>query len=121
MAGGINPTWTEVQEAGFKRYLEVCNDFALRHLIMMIRDLLKYDQRTKEGKRAVSQARLRIATATDDELEKLANLQAQKTGSADPQALSLALTQLTQLRDTLRKKGIKKGDLYVVEGEKASG
>lgn len=115
MAAGINPTWTEVQEVGFNRYLESCQDFGLRHLIMMIRDLLKYDGRTKEGKRAVTQARLRIATATDEELAQLANLQAQITGGADPQALALALEQLKQLRDAVREKGIKKGDLHVVE------
>lgn len=111
MPKGISQYWTEAQEAYWERCLGACNNSAERHLVTTIRDVLKYDQRTKEGKRAIAQARLRLVTASDDELEALAKLEARIAGQGDPQYASRALESYKQLRERLREKGIRKEEI----------
>lgn len=111
MEKGLSKYWTPQAEEHYKTLLDACDDFAIRHLFMTIRDLLKYDGRSKEGKRAIAQARLRIATATDEELYKLAlaeELYAMAHHLPPPQG---RLEELKELRDKIREKGIKGGEL----------
>jgi len=85
MENGICKTWTPEVEAYYAGVLDGCQTFAQRHLVMLIRDILKYDGRTKQAKRAIAQARLRLVTATDADLEELVSLEMQmeKEGSLD--------------------------------------
>lgn len=111
MEKGVCKTWTSAQEEEFNSGLARVHTFAERHLIMSIRNLLKYDQRTKEGKRAIAQARLRIATATDDELEELSNLE---QAIAKPQGLKEALAtrgNLKEVRLRILRQGINRSEL----------
>jgi len=80
MENGICKTWTPGQELKFEEHIKHCRTFAERHLAMLVRDVLKYDGRSKESKRAMAQARLRLAVATEEDLKELAELQVQLEG-----------------------------------------
>jgi len=108
---GITQYWSEGQERFYERLLAGSSTPAMQHLVMTIRDLLKYDQRSKQAKRAVTQGRLRLATATDDELADLARLEARIGGNSDPRLLNLKLEQLKQLRQSVREQGIRKEEI----------
>ena len=111
MAKGISQYWSEAAEGIYERYLAGCENFAQRHLVMSIRDLVKYDQRTKEGKRVTAQARLRLATASDEDLEQLARLRVQIFQNGDPQFVSAAIERYRHLRELARDKGVRKEDI----------
>ena len=80
MEKGISKYWTPEQEEAWVRRLEGYHTFATRHLLLAIRDLFKYDGRTKQAKRAIVQDKLRLATATDEELRELAELEEKMQG-----------------------------------------
>jgi len=73
---GVSKYWTPGQEMEFEHRLKGCRTFAEKHLVMLTRDLLKYDGRSKAAKRAFSQARLRLSTASDKDLKEMAELEA---------------------------------------------
>jgi len=116
MEKGIARDWTPGLEIKFEQAIKGCRSFAERHHCMFIRDTLKYDGRSKEGKRALVQARLRLAIATDDDLKELAELyffQAEDKPGEIPglQRASLVSRQLEilkELRTKIREKGIDK-------------
>ena len=121
MEKGVNQYWTPQAEELYERLLATCRTFAEQDLLMSIRDLLKYDLRTREGKRAVAQARLRIATATDEDIEELAALQ---VGLENKEKIDNGMTieellplqagrvgVLKKLRAKVREKGIKRSEL----------
>ncbi|GAH38307.1 unnamed protein product, partial [marine sediment metagenome] len=85
--------------------------FAQRDIIMSIRDLLKYDGRTKQAKRAVAQARLRIAAATDEDLAELAEIEHKAPGNDVLPSLAERFEDLKRQRAKFREQGIKKSDL----------
>ena len=99
--------WTPEIDERVDRFLEECQSFAVRHLVMVIRAALKYDRRSKEGRRALAQARLRVATATDDELEQLAYLLQEWLAATDSPSLSDRLSDLRRIRSQVREKGLK--------------
>jgi len=74
MEKGVTKHWTPEQEAYFNDMLNDMRTFAARDFVMRVRDILKYDGRTKEAKRARAQAKLRLATASDEELINMAKL-----------------------------------------------
>ncbi len=119
MEKGINKTWTPGQELEFEEHIKHCRTFAERHLTMLIRDTLKYDARSKEGKNAMVKARLRLATATDEELKELAELQAlrQEAIPGEIQGLNRAslvaenLERLKNAQAKIRQKGINKEEI----------
>lgn len=111
MEKGISKDWTPQQERNYRRLLAGCRTFTERHLIMTVMDLLKYDGRTKEGKRAIAGGRLRLATATDKELEELAELEQVMPGQGKLVLVSDRVEELKKERDEIREKGIKKGEL----------
>ena len=99
MEKGVNQYWTPGAEQYYERLLATCHNFAEQHSVMSIRDLLKYDGRTKQSKRAAAQARLRIATATDGDIDQLSKLEVETLG------------HLKQIQDEIKTKGIKREDL----------
>jgi len=107
MKSGLSKYWTPGKEIEYQEQLKNCRTFAERHLIMTIRDLLKYDGRTKEGKRAVAQGRLRIATATDADIEELAKLEAQMKGGGGPDSVPVKIEDYKRLRAALTERGVK--------------
>ena len=119
MENGICKTWTPGQELKFEEHIKHCQTFAERHLIMTIRDVLKYDGRSKESKRAVAQARLRLAAASDKDLEELAKLEAsvlvedpgQIPGLHRAGLVAENLGRLKNDRAKIREKGIKRSEL----------
>lgn len=111
MEKGISKHWTPADEKHYNRLLGGCQTFAERHILMLARDVLKYDLRTQAGKRAVAQGKLRLATATDEELQDLATLEAQIYSRDKPISATERLESLKQSRVRIRKKGIKKGEL----------
>ena len=121
MEKGVSKYWTPEQERGFNQMLASSQTFAERDLVMSIRDLLKYDLRTKEGKRAVTKARLRIAVATDEDIEHMAALQ---VGLENKEGIERDMTVeellplqearvevLKKLRAKMRHRGIKRSEL----------
>jgi len=66
MEKGLSEDWTPEEEALYQSWLASCRTFAERYLVMICREHLKY-----EGKRQAAQCRLRLATATDEELEEV--------------------------------------------------
>lgn len=76
-SNGLSKRWTPAAEEKYHRLLAACRTFGERHLVMTIVERVKYDGRTKQGKRAMLGARLRLANATDEELKDLAELEAE--------------------------------------------
>lgn len=74
---GLSKYWTPAAEEKCQTLLTACHTFAERHLVLTVCDRVKYDGRSKQAKRAIVHAGLRLATATDDELEELARLEAE--------------------------------------------
>ncbi|GAI61678.1 unnamed protein product [marine sediment metagenome] len=97
---GLSEFWTPTLEAKFNLYLNGPNmrgpnSFPARHVILSLRDALKYDSQTREGQRAQDAARLRIATATDDELREIAEIEhfIKDDGSIEQNLLELKESQ----------------------------
>ena len=119
MEKGISKEWTPGKELEFEERIKHCRTYAERHLTMLIRDILKYDGRSKEGKRAMAQARLRLTVATDEDLEELAGLlvsQATEKPGEIPglHRASLVAENLGHLKKTqaeIRERGIKRSEL----------
>ncbi len=120
MEKGISKHWTPGQELKFEERIKRCRTFAERHLTMMLRDVLKYDGRSKESKRAIAQARLRLVVATDEDLKELAELQVLMEEKERPGEIpglhkaSLVAEELGHLKNTraeIREKGIKRSEL----------
>lgn len=121
MEEGVNKHWTHEKEETFTRLLGISRSFAQRELLMSLRDMLKYDLRTRAGKRAVAKARLRIASASDTDLEEMATLEVglrirskfvPASERANPSDLvAERLEALKQLRAEIMEKGIKRSDL----------
>ena len=110
MENRVTKYWTPEDEDLYESYLASCHTFAERDLMMMPRDHLKYDGRTREGKRAIAQGRLRLVTATDENPEELAKLEAQLGGDgSDFEAYRLK--RLKKRRAEIREKGIKRSEL----------
>jgi len=68
---------------------------------MCICDSLKYDGRSEAAKRAAVQSELRLAAATDKDIEELADLL----------GCDFSIAELKKRRAAIRERGIKKGDL----------
>ena len=121
MEKGLSKYWTPEAEEHYKRLLAGCESFAQRDLVMNVRDLLKYDLRTKAGKAAVAQGRLRIAVATDEDLEEMASLaivaendKGIEKGMAIEQLepfQELKVKELKELQTRIRTRGIKRSEL----------
>ena len=111
MEKGVNKYWTPEKEEHYKRALDSCPNFGARALIMLMRDVLKYDGRSKEGKRAISKARLRLGTASDDDLANMVTLESRITGGYDPRQYAEKLEDLKRLRAKINQKGIKRSEL----------
>jgi len=118
---GISKHWTPNQEENYSKVLASCQTFARRDLILSIRDLLKYDFRTKKGEKAIARARLRLAVASDEDLKEMAALQVGlenteriEKGMAREELRPLQearLEDLKKLRALVRLRGIKRSDL----------
>jgi len=111
MEKGLSKRWTPKLEGYYRKLLAGCRTFAERHLLMTVMDLLKYDGRTKEGKKAIARGRLRLATATDEELEELARLEQTMPLRDNTPSVSERVEELKRERAEVREKGIKKGEL----------
>ena len=111
MEKGLSKHWTEEHEQLSARRLSECHTFAERHLTTIVRNVYKYDWRTKQAKKANAQARLQLITATDADLEELANLEAKLYQATDPEPIAQRLEELERRRDALREKGIKRREL----------
>ena len=119
MEKGVSKYWTPGNEIEYQERLKSCRKFAERHLVMFIRDFEKYDGRSKAAKRALAQTRLRIATASNKDLEEIAKLEAgmlrerpeEISGLARANFAAQRLTELWQQRTELRNKGIRKEQL----------
>lgn len=116
---GVSKYWTPGQEMEFEHRLKGCRTFAERHLVMLTRDLLKYDGRSKAAKRAFAQARLRLATASDKDLKEMAELEAglQKDkpgeipGFARANFAAQRMNELEKTRTKIKRSGIGKEQL----------
>lgn len=119
MEKGVHKTWTPGKELEFEERIKRCRTFAERHLTMLLRDVLKYDARSKEGKRAMTQARLRLAIASDEDLKELAELEVSKERERPGEIpglhrASLVATKLGHLKNDrakIKEKGIMKEGL----------
>lgn len=111
MENGIHGSWTPGREEQSKRLIEDSHSFAMRNLMLNLRDLLKYDHRTKEGRRAQAQARLRLATATDEDLMEMAKLQVSLVGKDKTETVAEVFERLQVARARVREKGIDRSEL----------
>ena len=117
MEKGVNKHWTLGKDLEYEERIKRCETFAERHLTILIRDVLKYNARSKEGKKAMAQARLRLAVATDEDLKELAELQVLMDLKENPGEIpglhkaSLVAERLGHLKNDraeIRGKGINK-------------
>ena len=111
MEKGLSKYWTPQAEEYYQHAIDSCKTFTERDLIMLMRDLVKYDGRSKESKRAIAKARLRLATATDDDLADMVVLEAALAGKKSMDAMLGRLKDLEKARADIRKKGIKRSEL----------
>lgn len=111
MGKGLSKHWTPKLEEYYRKLLPGCRTFAERHVIMSIRDLLKYDGRTKEGRKAIAQGRLRLATATDKDLQEIAELEQKMPRQVQAISVSEKVEELKELRARIKATGIKKENL----------
>lgn len=111
MEKGLSKYWTAEQEELWAGRLSKCHTFAERHITTILRNIYKYDWRTKQAKKANAQARLQLIIATDADLEELANLEAKIYQATDPEQVTKRLEELKKQRGALREKGIKRSDL----------
>jgi len=111
MEKGTRKDWTIEREEKFNNILDTCRTFAERQLIISLRDVLKYDQRSKAGKIVTAKAELRLGTSTDDELADMVSLEAALTGKKDMEEMLKRLEELEKLRADIIRKGIKKSEL----------
>lgn len=113
MEKGVSKYWTPEAEAKFQRDIESCGSFAIRHWLMTLRGMFKYDGRTKQAKREWAEARLRIATATDDELEQVATLERELMGESKYMEFVALLGTYKERRAEIRERGIKRSELVL--------
>jgi len=111
MEKGVSKYWTPEAEERYKRLLAGCRDYAVRELTTNLRDLFKYDGRTRAAKRARAQANLRMATATDEELKQLAKLEVELMGENYIGTVLERFEELKKRRADIRKRGIKRSEL----------
>ena len=105
MEEGLSKEWAPEEEALYQSWLASCHTFAERDLTMILREHLKY-----EGERAIAPGRLRLATATDEELEEVAKLEEQLRGGGST-FVAYRLKRLKKQRAEIRDKGIKRSEL----------
>ena len=108
---GISKQWTPEQEELWKKRLRSCRTFAQRHLTLLIRDLLKYDRRSRESKKRFAQARLQLAVASDRDLEEMAKIICQMPAEGKPIAFSEELEEQKQSQARIRERGVKPQEL----------
>lgn len=106
MEKGINKYWTPGNEAYFQRALTGAKTFAERYMVTLTGNVLKYDGRTREAKKATARLQLMLATASDDDLVALAELEHQKDGSPSHPNTDERLEELVALRDKVKSRGI---------------
>jgi len=108
---GIHRSWTPRIEERTQQLIDGSHGFAMKNLMLTIRDLLKYDHRSKEGKRAQALARLRLATATDEDLMEMAKLKVELLGEDKVGTVAEALEVLKEARARVREQGINRSEL----------
>lgn len=106
MEKGISKHWTSKEDAQFKRMLDAPLSFAMRFMLTSIRDLLKYDHRTRESKRASAKLHLTLAMASDDDLAELEALQKEKLGEEGYRKLAEETQDFWEIRERVRATGI---------------
>jgi len=119
MGKGVSKYWTPGKEIEYQERLKNSRTFAERHLTMLFRDLLKYDGRSKEARKAIAQARLRIATASDKDITEIAKLEASMQEESPGEIPGLArasfeaqrLRELQKDRVEIKERGIRKEEL----------
>jgi len=119
MEKGVDKHWTPGKELEFEEQIKRCRTFAQRHLTMLLRDVLKFDGRSKESKRAMTQARLRLLVATNEDLKELAELEVSMErerpgeipGLHRASLVAETLGRLKSDRAEIKKKGINKEEL----------
>ncbi len=110
---GIATIWTPELEASFQERIDTAPNFAAKHFAMTLRDLLKFDHRSKAFRRALAQAQLRMATLTDKECEQLAVLRSFLPGKTRDMLIDEATRKVKELRDRVIIAGINKEELEV--------
>lgn len=111
MEKGISKHWTPEKEAAGQRMIDSCHTFAARHLMATMRDILKYDQRTRAGRRATAQAKLRLATATDKDLKQMAILYIDVVGVDKGETPAEVFARLVVDRNNVREKGFQRSEI----------
>lgn len=106
---GIAKTWTPELEKHFSKVLDMKLPFVQREFITSIRDLLKYDGRSKAARKARARRRLRLAFSSDEELLELATQELLFFKDSTPPEEKLK--ELKEVRDTIKQRGIKKSEL----------
>jgi len=116
---GVNQYWTQHQEMEWEMRIGACKSFAEKHMNILMRDVLKYDGRSKESRRAKAQARLRIALANDADLLELAEFEVSVEKNAPGWIPGLdkacrvteRLKELKEQRARIKEDGITSDDL----------
>ena len=104
MEKGTRKDWTPESEEIFIYFLNRCTTSAERQLITVIRDLAKYDQRTRAGKRARAKSQLYLFNCSDNDLIELAKLESLLLGCP----VEDKLAQLRLAQSYIKEKGIKR-------------
>jgi len=116
---GVNQYWTQHHEIEWEMRIVACRSFAEKHVTILMRDVLKYDGRSKESQRAKAQSRLRIALASDADLVELAEFEVSMEERAPGWIPGLdkslrvqeRVGELKEQRAMIKRDGIKSDDL----------
>ena len=108
---GVSKCWTPTIEAYFELQIRRSRSFAGKHLLLLLRDLLKYDHRSRESKRRLAHARLRLAIASDKDLEEMAKIICNMPTDGESTSFNQELNTLRQLQAGILKRRVKLEEL----------
>lgn len=106
MEKGVNGNWTEADEARWNELMGSIKSFPMKHILLLFQAVVKYDLRTVPGRRAINRARLRLATATDDDLQDMAEVEVELFGrkSTIYADVSVNLERLKEMREAAKSR-----------------
>lgn len=106
MGKGIVLTWGPGLDAEFQKLIDSANGFAERYMITSLRNILKYDGRTREAHKARARLHLMLAMATDQDLAELEALALERLGEEGYQKMREVAPSWRAAQEKIRTNGI---------------
>jgi len=106
MEKGLCKDWTPEMEVRFQRRLAGARTWAERHAFQTICNLIRYDLRTTEAKKARARLQLDLVVATDQDLRELAELEKETYLADSSSSIEERLEELINGREAIKARGI---------------